>query len=323
MKFTIITALILGTLLALIPHLIWILGRIFCHQLSYSPFGYTALALVGLLWITMMCGHLWGCFRYEVTHPSWECNEVPTGFKGYKIVHISDLHLGTFSHHPQKLQQIVDSINAQEPDLICFTGDILTMGLQEVKEVLPIISQMKAKDGIVSVLGNHDMFIYGRQAESSQQRNKSIEELASIEKSLGWNLLRNHHVILHRGEDSIAIAGVDNIHGEGQGFQTINSGDLTAALAGLEQQVFTILLSHDPSHWRSEVLDHPQIKLTLSGHTHAAQVRIAGWSPASWMFSEVQGFYQQDTQWLYVNRGIGCTIPLRIGCPAEITVITL
>ena len=363
MKLT-IAYIVLGLVVALIPNLLWLLGfgvgRCFRYSLPYAPFGWTALALTLVVWLFEAYGTFVGKYQLEVTHVDYASRRVPSAFDGYKVVHISDIHLSTFVDNPKAFQRVVDSVNAQRPNLVCFTGDLISLGLAEFDSLSHILSQIQASDGVMAVLGNHDLFIYGRDL-TPQQRVDSRNHLADLERAIGWNVLRNEHLVLHRGQDSISLIGVDNIHGPGQGFHTLNLGDLAKAMQGetvrelfysplriaylqirssrgtnkrvsfwssrtawgVGKDQFSILLSHDPSHWEAEVLGKTAIDLTLSGHTHAAQIRFFGWSPASWMFHHVQGRYDQDGQTLYINRGIGCTLPLRIGCPAEITVITL
>ena len=174
----------------------------------------------------------------------------------------------------------------------------------------------------MSVLGNHDFLIYNLKLADDTMRQKEVEAIAQYEREqLGWRLLRNENSVIECGGARLAIVGVDNTVGKGQGFNTIDCGDLPEALSGTDG--FRILLTHDPSHWRSEVLPRSDIPLTLSGHTHSAQVRLFGWSPASWMFKESWGRYDEGGQTLIVNAGLGCTLPVRINCPAELTIITL
>ena len=247
---------------------------------------------------------------------------LPQSFKGYKIVHISDFHLSAFENHPEKVQRLVDTINAQQPDLICFTGDLVTMSKTEAEPYTNILKQLHAQDGVMSILGNHDFFIYNRELIDSAAHLRAIQELADYQRdTLSWTLLRNEHHVIRRGTDSLTIVGVDNIHGGGQGFSTVDFGDLKKATEGTNG--YRILLSHDPSHWEAEVLHHTDIPLTLSGHTHSAQIRLFGWNPASWMFRQSWGKYTTDGQTIYVNAGLGCTMPIRLNCPSEITVITL
>jgi predicted MPP superfamily phosphohydrolase len=173
----------------------------------------------------------------------------------------------------------------------------------------------------MSILGNHDFFIYSFR-DHPQRRQEEVERLIGYERqTLGWQLLRNEHCVIHRGADSITLIGVDNTHGAGQGFNTVDHGDLAKAMAGTNG--LRILLSHDPSHWAAEVVGKTDIALTLSGHTHAAQFKLLGWTPASWMFRQSAGRYDVGSQTLYVTAGIGCTVPFRVNCPSEITLITL
>lgn len=324
MKFTIIATTIISLALALLPHIVWIIGllaaRIWRYRLPYAPFGWTALGLVIFCWATILYGYSFGRWQQKTVHISYANNNLPASFEGYRIVHISDLHLSTFTSKPEQLQRIVDSINAQKPDLICFTGDLVSISPDEVLPFTSILKQLRATDGVLSTLGNHDFFIYGNRTQ--EEREDLINRLASFERdTLGWNLLRNEHKTIFRGNDSITILGVDNKTGAGQGFSTIDQGDLPKASQGTNG--FRILLSHDPSHWEAEVLRHTDIPLTLSGHTHAAQVRIFGWTPAALMFRQSQGRYDDNGQTLYITAGIGCTVPFRIGCPSEITTIEL
>lgn len=320
-----IAALIVGLMLCVVPHVVWLAWWLVAAisgqpMPPYAPFGWTTLGLVLVVWAVMAYGFVWGRFRVWVNPTEYVNADIPAAFDGYKIVHISDLHLSTFDDRPAALQRVVDSINAQHPDLICFTGDLVTMGVAEAAPYTDMLRQLHATDGIVSVLGNHDMLIYGRLTE--EERLHGVECLAAYEREkLGWRLLRNANIgIEHKGE-TIHIVGVDNSSCSGQGFRTIYNGDLGKALAGVDG--FCVLLSHDPTQWRAEIVEQTAIPLMLSGHTHAGQVRLFGHALSSLMFRESAGWYRQGTQSLYVNEGIGCTAPFRIGCPAEITVIVL
>jgi predicted MPP superfamily phosphohydrolase len=289
--------------------------------MPYAPFGWTALALVAVVWAVLA----WGCFvgrwRLQTTRMEYAHPDIPSAFDGYKIVHISDLHLSTFDDNPKQLRRFVDSINALQPDLICFTGDLVSLSVEEARSYTPVLQRLKARDGVASTLSNHDFFIYSFR-DQPMRREQEVDSLVKYERqTLGWHLLRNQHWVLHRGQDSLTVVGVDNIHGSGQGFSTVDRGDLGKAMQGTCG--FRILLSHDPSHWEAEVLKKTDIALTLSGHTHAAQFRLWGWTPASWMFRQAAGRYDSDGQTIYVNAGIGCTMPMRINCPSEITLITL
>lgn len=323
---TFIVALVLGIVVATLPHVFWLLawlvGKGFHYTMPYAPFGWTALALVVVVWIVLA----WGCFvgrwRLQTTWIEFAHPDIPSAFDGYKIVHISDLHLSTFDDNPNQMRRFVDSVNDLEPDLVCFTGDLVTFGTMEAEPYTTTLRHLKARDGIVSVLGNHDFLIYNRKLEDDATRKSEVDSVTQYEREqLGWRLLRNENTVINRGGEKLTIIGVDNTVGKSQGFSTIDRGDLPKATADTDG--FRILLTHDPSHWRSEVLPDTDIPLTLSGHTHAAQLRLLGWTPASWVFNEAWGRYDEGGQTLYVNAGLGCTLPVRLNCPAEITLITL
>lgn len=325
LTITLIAILIAGLVLAAVPHLIygllWLICLPFGHSLPYAPFGWFSLGLTALFWAVMEYGIWIGRFRLEVVQTEFISAELPSTFNGYKIIHISDLHLSTFDDRPQALQRVVDSINAQHPDLVCFTGDLVSMGAKELTPYTDILSRINATDGVVSVLGNHDFLLYRRDLKDESRRQEEVSQLANLEQTaLGWQLLRNSSITIRRGEDSICVLGTDNCACHGQGFHTIYAGDLQQALKNTGS--FRILLTHDPSHWRAEVIQEA-IPLTLCGHTHAGQVRIFGWPLSNVSFRDSQGWIYEDNKALYINRGIGCTMPIRLNCPQEITVITL
>ncbi|MBQ6730125.1 MAG: metallophosphoesterase [Bacteroidales bacterium] len=324
--YLIIVSLILGIVIAVLPHVLWLLawmvGKCSHCTIPYAPFGWTALVLVMIVWAILA----WGCFvgrwRLQTTRMEFVHPDIPSFFDGYKIVHISDLHLSTFDDNQKQLKRFVDSINDLEPDLICFTGDLVTLGRSEAEPYTTTLQELKALDGVVSVFGNHDFLIYNRKLTDNMIRQKEVKELDRYEREqLGWRLLRNENMVIERSGERLTFIGVDNTVGKGQGFSTIDRGDLPKAMSGTGG--FRILLTHDPSHWRAEVLSDTDIPLTLSGHTHSAQVRLFGWTPASWVFKEAWGRYDEGDQSLNVNAGLGCTLPVRINCPAEITLITL
>lgn len=357
---TLTMALVLGALVCALPHVIfgiwWAIACLFhLPAPPYAPFGWTALALVLALWLTMGYGCFFGRFRLWVNRTDYTSSDLPAAFDGYRVVHISDLHLSTFDDRPAALQRVVDSVNALQPDLICFTGDLVTMGVAEAQPYTRILRGLRATDGVVSVLGNHDLLIYSHLPE--EQRLAEVERLCAFERdTLGWQLLRNQHITLTRtaadspdmqtlppAPQTLTVVGVDNSSCDGQGFRTIYSGDLPKALQGTDG--FRLLLSHDPSQWMAEIVDRTPVSLTLSGHTHAGQVRLFGHPLSDLMFRQSAGWYHhpahdnhptaQDkphpaqglphhsAQSLYVNEGIGCTAPIRINCPSEITLITL
>ena len=313
----------------------WVVARVCRYRMPFAPFAYTGLGIVVLFLAIMFYGYRFGRFQLRVQHSTYTSYNVPTAFNGYKIVHISDLHLSSLADSPAFLQRVIDTINAQHPDLICFTGDFVGFGVEEAKPFTEMLLQLHAKDGVVSVLGNHDFALY-HYGISDAQREEKVEQLATYQCDvLGWKLLRNQSVVITRDGDALQIIGVDNASCQGQGFQTVYRADLPKAMllsdslfasspnSLITSSPFQILLSHDPSHWRAEVVPNTDIPLTLSGHTHAGQMRILGYPLSSLMFTESEGWYEMDGQSLYINTGIGCTLPVRVGVPAEITVITL
>lgn len=317
--------LFFSVFIALIPNLLWLvawcIGLIFGYHLPYAPFGWATAVLVCIVWITFTCGHYFGRFRSKVTEVEYSSSELPKAFDGYRIVHISDLHADSFDR-PGHLEKLFQQIDDQHPDIVLFTGDMSSSTLERVREHESELLSLHSKDGVMSVLGNHDFFIYDHRFHTDGERSAEADRLTEYEReTLGWKVLRNESFLIHRGTDSIAIAGVDNINGN-QGFQTIQKGDLKSAVKGLDG-IFTVLMTHDPSHWRAEVLPDSHVQITLSGHTHAAQVRLLGWSLANLMFDECDGRYDHEGRMLYVNAGLGGVVPFRIGCPSEITVITL
>ena len=254
-------------------------------------------------------------FRIKEIELAYE--NLPEGFKDYRIVHISDIHARSFSKREKSLQRAVDKINALDPDMIAFTGDLITMTPDELDNISAALSSLKARDGVFSVLGNHDYCMYSDMSQTEKQ--KCLEELISKEGEMGWDLILNEHRIIRKGKDSIAVIGVENTS-PSRHFPS--KGDLNKASEGTEG-MFRILLSHDPMHWEAEVIgkDYP---LTLSGHTHAMQISFFGWSPSSLIFKQHKGLYTEGNQSIYVNKGLGETIfPARIGARPEITLITL
>lgn len=325
-KLTLFFTIFISLFLAMLPHAIWficwLIGKCFHYSLPYAPFGWTAVALVLCVWMLMGYGYWVGRWQTETNRVTVTSSTLPSTFDGYSIVHISDFHLSTFDGHPEHVQRLVDTINALQPDLICFTGDLVSIATEEARPYTDILKQLQAKDGVVSILGNHDFLIYNRSFADAAQQKEEVERLAAYQRDeLHWTLLRNEHKVIRRGTDSLTVLGVDNIHGNGQGFSTIDYGNLSKAMTGTGG--YRILLTHDPSHWEAEVLHHTDIPLALSGHTHSAQIRLFGWNPASWMFRQSWGKYTVDGQTIYVNAGLGCTLPVRLNCPSEITLITL
>lgn len=319
----IVFALVLCIIIAIIPHALFLLGTLislpFHYHLPYRPFGCTAVVLVVGCFLLLLYGNQIGRFQHEVKRISFYNASIPDSFNGYKIVQISDLHLDSWTHNPKQLKKRIAEINALNPDLICFTGDLISLSSKEIEPHVDILRGLKAKDGIISVLGNHDYVPYS--PISDEEREQEIAHIIHYERELlGWNLLLNERTTISRGSDSILFVGCEN---QSVGaHSTICRGDLSKAI-GNPSHLFSILLTHDPSQWRKEVVGKTAIPLTLSGHTHAMQFRIFGWTPSRWLFPECEGLYTEGNQSLYVNIGLGGTAPFRLGAKPEITEITL
>jgi len=284
------------------------------------------LALAGTVSLISLYGLVFGWKQLETKHVDLYFDDLPAAFDGYRIAHLSDLHVGTYGKSTAFVEKVVRRVNEEHPDVVLFTGDIVNTDPSELQPFVSILSQFSAPDGVFSVLGNHDYCLYGKPNRWSDLREGAML-VADIERSMGWTVLLNESCLLHRGGEQIAIAGVENT-GKPP-FPQI--GDLKTALKGVtdydtvvcEDDVFTILLSHDPSHWDMEILPMTHIPLTLSGHTHAAQIKIGSWSPSKWMYKEWSGLYTSDNQSLYISEGVGGTLPFRFGTWPQIVILTL
>lgn len=315
-------------MLALLPHIVYLLSKLLSFfvplRISYRPFGFAALVLVALWVAVALWGNIYGRFRHEIKEVQLSFETLPRAFDGLRVVHISDLHLDGWVGHERQLQERIDEINAIEPDIICFTGDLVSMGADELKPFVSILQKLRAKgEGrVYAVLGNHDYMPYNRSLNPFE-RMAAIAELVRMEREeLGWTVLLNESEIICRDSDSIAILGCEN---QSVGAHpVVQRGDLQKTMEGIDcERTFCILLTHDPSQWRKEVLPETAIPLTLSGHTHAMQMRLLGFTPSKWIYPECDGLYTAEGRHLYVNIGLGGTLPWRIGATPEITLLTL
>ncbi len=272
----------------------------------------------------MIYGAMKGAYNYKVKRIRLDFDHLPKAFEHFKIVHISDFHLGSFlSIKP--LQEAVELINKQKPDAIFFTGDLVNYETEEVKPYLETLNRIQADQGIYSILGNHDYGNY-REWDNDEEWENNLNSMIDVHKQLGWHLLRNTNTILEKEGDSIALMGVDNW----SAFKRFYSyGDLAKAYQGLGGYPFKMLLSHDPTHWNKVVIkDYSDIDLTFSGHTHGMQFGFDftkfKMSPAKMVYKHWAGLYHKRNQYLYVNRGLGFFgFPARIGVYPEITVLEL
>ena len=271
----------------------------------------------------LIYGMLKGKYNYQVLRYTLTYDDLPQSFDGYQITQISDIHSGSFDN-AEKVQYGIDLINQQESDIILFTGDLVNNIAKEMRPWQNQFSTLSARHGVFSVLGNHDYGDY-YQWPSEQDKVDNMNQLSTLQKEMGWTLLRNEHHFIQRGKERLALLGVENW---GTGFK--RAGDLEKSLENVQANDFKILMSHDPSHWEAQVLPHAfPIHLTLSGHTHGMQfgIEIPGWikwSPVKWRYKQWAGVYEQGQQKINVNRGFGfLAYPGRFGMWPEISVITL
>lgn len=273
---------------------------------------------------SLLMGWAKGRFNFQVRYQKLSFPNLPEAFEGFRIVQISDLHLGSFNSSHQELAQAFEMIQSEKPDLICFTGDLVNNFARETEGFEEVFELLEAPMGKFSILGNHDYGKYSRW-ENQKAEQQNFEEIVNAHSRLGFQLLRNHAATITRQGESIAIAGVEN-----WGHPPFPQyADLTKATAQWDSQIpFSILLTHDPDHWDAEVAGHTNYDLTLAGHTHGMQMGVdykgLQWSPARYKFKRWAGLYQKNNQFLYVNRGLGVMgLPARIGMPPEITLIEL
>ncbi|WP_298904507.1 metallophosphoesterase [uncultured Psychroserpens sp.] len=283
-----------------------------------------ALGLAAIPFSSLLYGMYKGKYRFRVLNYTLHFEDLPEAFDGYRITQISDIHSGSFDNH-EKIEYGVNLINEQESDVIMFTGDMVNNKASEMEPWKNVFGTLKAKDGVFSVLGNHDYGDYVRWP-SEADKVKNLNDLKTIQREMGYDLLLNESRFLERDGQRIAIVGVEN-WGKG-GFK--KAGDLKKASQNVAADDFKILMSHDPSHWEEEVIkDDYHYHLTLSGHTHGMQfgIEIPGWikwSPVKWRYKYWAGIYEELGQYINVNRGFGYLgYPGRVGIWPEVTVITL
>lgn len=269
-------------------------------------------------------GIIRGAHHYKINRVDVPIPNLPEELKGLKIVQISDIHSGSFWSR-EGVERGVEMILKEEADLILFTGDLVNDLAVEMQDWMDVFRRIQAPMGVYSVLGNHD---YGDYVSwnSQEDKQRNFEQMIDTHAKLGWRLLMNEHLVPEQTGGKLAILGIENWSAKGR---FPKYGKLNQAYQGAEEVPVKILLSHDPSHWKAEVLkDYNNIQLTLSGHTHGFQFGIETggwkWSPVKYMYPEWAGLYSQGNQHLYVNRGFGYIgYPGRLGIRPEITVIRL
>jgi predicted MPP superfamily phosphohydrolase len=285
---------------------------------------YSALTLAAIPFGTMIYGMVKTAFDFKIQRKKIPIAKLPAAFEGLKIVQISDIHSGSFISDAH-FKNAVEMIMNEKPDLIFFTGDLVNDRSDEAEPFKKVWKNLSAPLGVFSVLGNHD---YGDYVlwDSPELKQANLERLFGIHKEMGWELLRNEHRIIEKNGEKIGLVGVENW---GAALRFPRKGDMKKAQLGMDDVPVKILLSHDPSHWEAKILkEHPEIDLTLSGHTHGFQfgIEIPGfkWSPSQYVYPQWAGLYSNGNQHLYVNRGLGFLGYLgRVGIRPEITVLEL
>ena len=299
--------------------LVYGIGRLI-KQRWMTVCAFLVAALVfGVMW--------WGAVvtpgKVEVNEVELYFDRLPDAFDGYRIVQWSDTHLGTYNGRTAIVEKQVKTINSLHPDMICFTGDLVSRKTDEALPYRDLLASLHAPDGVFSVLGNHDYDNYVRWNDDKAQV-ADRKALCDLQETAGWRLLNDDYALIKRGDDQIVLIGTENFGDH----QFEKRGNLAKAYSGLNDGNFKILLQHNPYAWRANTLTNSNIDLMLAGHTHAFQIMLTlgnwRWSPACYRYPEWGGAYHEGNQWLYVNIGTGMVgPPMRIGATPEITVITL
>ena len=312
----------------------WVAGKLFFRNTEGEQLGEGISRSVFLSWLGLAAGGgLFGSlvygygnkYNYQTKHFRFAFDNLPGQFNGLKIVHISDIHCGSFTDKAAVHRGVQKVLN-EKPDLILFSGDLVNDRATEMQEYMDIFKELKAPMGVYSTFGNHDYGDYARWPFNGISKQQNLLDLAKVHADLGWRLLMNEHVVLERNGEQIALLGIENWSAKAR---FPKYGKMEKAYEGTEKYPFKILMSHDPSHWDADVRPkYSDVDLMLSGHTHGMQfgVEIPGfkWSPVQYIYKEWAGLYEEGKQKLYVNRGFGFIgYPGRVGILPEITVIEL
>ena len=312
----------------------WIILKIFSSGSEKTPasgisiprstfMSWLGLGIGGTLFGTLLYGFS-NKYNYQLKKVTLAFANLPSAFKGLKIIHISDIHSGSFSNK-EAVNHGVDMIIKQKPDIILFTGDLVNDRADEMKEYMDVFGRLTAPMGVFSSLGNHD---YGDYVAwpSQEAKKENLERLKQVHAHLGWRLLMNEHVKIEKDGAALQLVGIENW---GAKARFPKYGKLDKAMEGIHPDHPIILMSHDPSHWEAQVItEYPQIQLMLAGHTHGMQFGLENpyfkWSPVQWVYKQWAGIYKNGNQQLYVNRGFGFIgYPGRVGILPEITLIEL
>ncbi|MCD6544388.1 MAG: metallophosphoesterase [Flavobacteriaceae bacterium] len=281
----------------------------------------SGLIVAGIPFISMIYGVVKGRYDFKVHNIKLAFKNLPKSFDGFKIVQISDIHIGSFDSR-EAINRGIDLVNEQNADIILFTGDLVNNDSRELIPFIENFKRLRAKHGVYSVLGNHDYGDY-KKWNSEKEKKENMDLLFDYQKQMNFQLLNNENVTISKNGESIGILGVENWGNS----PFPRRGDIDEALKGVENLPFKILMSHDPTHFTKRVVPHKtHFDLTLAGHTHGMQfgIDIPGfkWSPIEYIYPQWAGLYEEGKQYLYVNRGFGFLgFPGRAGIRPEITVI--
>lgn len=267
--------------------------------------------------------------NYQINRVVIESDRVPESFSGYRILQLSDLHIGTMLNPEKQISELAELCNQEAADMIAMCGDLVNIRYEELTpSITEALQKFEARDGIYSIIGNHDVGVYIKDSITFTPDNNT-RQLILRQKSLGWNVLDNSSEKIYRGGDSIFVTGItyekelqDHRHS-----RKLPEVDFAAAYKGVDSGCFTITLSHIPQLW-DKILSESQADLTLAGHVHAMQIKLPiggrGLSPSALLYKRWSGLYEEQGRWLYVNDGIGCVgFPMRIGARPEITIFEL
>ncbi len=283
-----------------------------------------ALGVAAVPFLSLLYGMTIGKYNFKVIKQTLFFPDLPDEFDGFKVTQISDIHSGSFDN-AEKIAYAVNLINEQNSDLLLFTGDIVNTHATEMNPWLETFNKIQKHEfGKFSILGNHDYGVY-IDWKNENEKEENFEGIKDIHRQIDFKLLMNENVKIKKGNDEIAIVGVEN-----WGKHFGEKGDINLASDNLKKEDFKILMSHDPSHWEYVVKNHDKhFQLTLSGHTHGFQfgIEIPGflkWSPVEYVYKQWAGLYENVGRYIYVNRGLGFhAYPGRVGIMPEITVIEL
>ncbi len=297
------------------------------NKFSYSRLEFlrnSSIFIASILFGTLSYGMIKGRYNFKKYYQDIKIKGWSNKFNNYKIIQISDLHLGSYNSK-KNLEKIVEVINKENADIVVFTGDLVNNYADEALPYIDILKKIKSKDGKFSILGNHDYGEYAIKKSNKKKWLDNFNKIKYIHEKMGFKLLLNESYEIKKINFSFNIVGVEN-WGKGR---FSKYGDLDKATSKIKNDKINILLSHDPSHWREKVINYKKnIQLQLSGHTHGMQFGVEipkiKWSPVQWRYKEWAGLYKTNNKQIYVNRGIGhLGYAGRVGINPDISILNI